>query len=55
MPIDISMIGLQGQQAFADRMNTLAQASVNQANARAQELQNEENTRIASLNAAATQ
>lgn len=54
MPIDISLIGLQGQQAFADRMNTLAQASVNQANAQAQQLANDENARIASLNDEAT-
>lgn len=51
MPVvDLSNIGLEGQQAFASRMATLAQADVMKANARQQQLENEDTERMNQLN-----
>lgn len=51
MPVvDLSNIGLEGQQAFASRMTTLAQGKQMEASAREQELANQETERMNQLN-----
>lgn len=55
MPVvDLSNIGLEGQQAFATRMATLAQSKQMEASAREQELQNQETEKMNELNAMAS-
>ena len=56
MAVDLSMAGLQGQQAYADRMATLAQADVSKANAQETQLKTETAQRMQAIadDAAAT-
>lgn len=56
MPVvDLSTIGLDGQQAFATRMQTLAQAESMRVNAQGQQLENEKTQAMNELNELASQ
>lgn len=50
MTVDLSSIGLDGQQAYATRMASFAQSRVNNASATNAELENRESARIEKLN-----
>lgn len=53
MPVDLSKIGLEGQESFYRRMNSAAQSKIMAANADAQALENEHTRKINELNTVA--